>query len=85
MATHETTGNEHSRRELIPREFLRVIAVWSLVPSYAIAGAFLGWMADRSLGTFPYITGVALIAALGLAVRDMIRLRDEVFGKSPKG
>lgn len=66
---------------MIPREFLRVIAVWSLVPSYVVAGGFLGWIADNWLDTFPYLTGLMLLAALGLAVRDMIRLRDELFTK----
>lgn len=85
MATHETTGTKRPGKELIPREYLRTIAVWSLIPSYVIAGAFMGWMLDQWLGTFPYVLFVMLIGALGLAVRDMIRLRDEVFGKPSKG
>jgi hypothetical protein len=64
--------------ELIPREFLRVIAVWSLIPSYLVAGGFLGWLVDRWLGSFPYAAGVGLILALIVAVRDMLRLRDEM-------
>jgi len=63
--------------DLIPREFLRVIAVWSLIPAYAIAGALLGYFVDQALGTSPYGVGIGLIAALALAVRDMLRLRDE--------
>ena len=62
--------------DLIPREFLRVIAVWSLIPAYLLAGAFLGWVADRWLHTFPFGIGIGLMIALGLAVRDMLRLRD---------
>jgi hypothetical protein len=62
--------------DLIPREFLRVIAVWSIVPAYAIAGAFLGWLVDLWLHTSPYGVGVGLILALIFAVRDMLRLRD---------
>jgi hypothetical protein len=62
--------------DLIPREFLRVIAVWSLVPAYLLAGAFLGWLADSALHTSPYLIGVGLLIALGMAVRDMLRLRD---------
>ena len=64
--------------DLIPREFLRVIAVWSLVPAYMLAGAFLGWLVDRWLGSSPFGIGIGLIIALGLAVRDMLRLRDEL-------
>ena len=67
---------QHRSRDMIPREYLRIIAVWSLVPSYAIAGGFLGYAADRWLETFPYLTGLGLLLALALAVRDMYRLRD---------
>ncbi len=62
--------------DLIPREFLRVIALWSLIPAYMIAGAFLGWIVDRWLGTWPYGLAIGLFIGLGVAVRDMIRLRD---------
>jgi hypothetical protein len=62
--------------ELIPREFLRVLAVWSLIPSYLIAGAFLGYLVDTWLHLFPYITGLGLLLALLLAMRDMLRLRE---------
>lgn len=65
-----------TRPDLIPREFLRVIAVWSLIPAYTLAGAFFGWLADTALHSFPYGIGVGLLLALGLAVRDMLRLRD---------
>ncbi len=80
----ETTGHggSDSGSEMIPRDFLRIIAVWSLIPSYSVAGGFIGWLLDRWLGTFPYITGVTLILALALAVRDMLRLRDELVPKS---
>ena len=79
MSTTHEDNRSHgsSARELIPREYLRVIAVWSLVPSYIVAGGFIGWILDRWLDTFPYLMGVCFLAALGLAVRDMIRLRDE--------
>lgn len=64
--------------DLIPREFLRVIAVWSLIPAYILAGAFLGYLVDRWLGTWPFGLAVGLIVALGIAVRDMLRLRDSM-------
>ena len=76
--SHRTAADEGDRRELIPREYLRIIAVWSLVPSYLVAGGLIGWFADNSLGTFPFITGGLLLVALGLAVRDMLRLREEM-------
>ena len=68
----------HDHVDLIPREFLRVIAIWSLIPSYSAAGGFLGYLADRFLGWFPYLTGAGLLIALVMAVRDVYRLRDEM-------
>jgi F0F1-type ATP synthase assembly protein I len=69
-----------SRRhaDLVPREYLRAIAVWSLIPAYMAAGALFGYLIDQWLGTFPFGLGVCLVLALALAVRDMIRLRDEL-------
>jgi hypothetical protein len=64
------------RPDLIPREFMRVIAVWSIVPMYLLAGAFLGWLFDLWRHTSPYGVGVGLLLGLILAVRDMLRLRD---------
>lgn len=74
------TAGDHrgGRFDLIPREYLRIIAVWSLIPSYLLAGAFVGYLLDRWLGWFPYLTGLALLASLAVAVRDMLRLRDEL-------
>ena len=64
--------------DLIPREFLRVIALWSLIPAYLLAGAFLGWLVDSWLHSSPYGVGVGLLIALAVAVKDMLRLRDEM-------
>jgi hypothetical protein len=64
--------------DLIPREFLRIIAIWSLVPSYLLAGGLLGYLVDRFTGLFPYITGVGLLVALAMAVRDIYRLHGEL-------
>lgn len=73
----EHAGETPARKpSLIPREFLRPIAVWSLVPSYMAAGGFLGYLVDRWLDIFPYMTGLGLLAALVMAVRDMLRLRE---------
>jgi F0F1-type ATP synthase assembly protein I len=57
---------------------LRAIAVWSLVPAYLLAGGFLGWLVDSWLHFSPYGVGVGLIIALAFAVKDMLRLRDEM-------
>ena len=64
--------------DLIPREFLRVIAIWSLVPSYLLAGGLLGYVFDRLFGLFPYLTGAGLLVALAAAVRDIYRLHSEL-------
>ncbi len=70
-------GHTHRAPDLIPREYLRVIAVWSLIPAYLAAGGLIGWAADSALGSFPFGIGVGLIVSLVVAVRDMLRLRDE--------
>lgn len=75
--------HQHPERDLIPREFLRVIGIWSLVPSYLIAGGFIGWLLDRWFSTFPYLTGLSILFALALSVRDMLRLRDEFIPPCP--
>lgn len=74
-AAEESDAPKQESRDLIPREYLRLIAVWSLVPSYAIAGGLLGYLLDTWLDTFPYLTGLGLLLALVLAVRDIYRLR----------
>jgi len=82
MSATSTDGNRTGgvepgkHQDLIPREYLRVIAVWSVIPLYAIAGAFLGWLVDQWLGTYPYGIGVGLILALVWAIRDVMRLRE---------
>lgn len=73
-ASSETSQNR--THDLIPREYLRIIALWSLIPSYAIAGGLLGYAADKWLKTFPYLTALGLLLALVLAVRDVYRLRN---------
>jgi hypothetical protein len=71
------TGSGANRSpDLIPREFLRVIAVWSLIPAYLLAGAFVGWLVDAWLHTYPFGIALGLLIALVFAVRDMLRLRD---------
>lgn len=68
---------ESKSKELIPREFLKIIAAWSLIPSYLVGGGVIGYGLDAWLHTFPYITSAGLLLALMLAVRDMLRLRDQ--------
>lgn len=74
-AGQQSSSSNKPPTDLIPREYLRVMAVWSLVPSYAIAGGLIGYAADRWLDTFPYLTALGLLLALVLAVRDIYRLR----------
>lgn len=70
-------AGRHERPELVPREYLRMLAIWSLLPAYLLAGGFVGWLVDRWLGSFPFGLGIAMLAALALAVRDMLRLRSD--------
>lgn len=69
------------KTKLVPDEFLRIIAIWSVIPSYLLAGGLIGYGIDTWIGTFPYITGIGMILALVLAVKDMMRLRETVFKK----
>ncbi len=64
-------------KPLIPKEFLKVIAVWSLIPSYLIGGGVIGYALDAAFHTFPYLLSLGLLLALVMAVRDMMRLRDQ--------
>jgi len=79
MNTDSVHGHDdnQSSKSLISPEFLRIIAVWSVIPAYLVAGAALGWLADKWLGTEPYLLGAGLLLALILAVRDVARLRRE--------
>jgi len=64
---------------MISSEFLKLVGIWSLIPSYTIAGGLIGYGLDRWLGTFPLITAAGILVAFGFAIRDMLRLRDEIF------
>jgi hypothetical protein len=66
-------------RDLISKKLLKAVAVWSLIPSYLAAGGAIGYGLDRWFRSFPYLTGLGLLVAFGLAVRDMLRLKKELF------
>jgi F0F1-type ATP synthase assembly protein I len=68
-------------KKILSTELLKLIAIWSLIPSYSIVGGAIGYGLDRWFLTFPYITGVGILIAFSLAVRDMLRLREEMSGK----
>jgi hypothetical protein len=59
---------------------LKLLAVWSLIPSYTLAGGLVGYGLDRWLHTFPLVTAAGILVAFGFAIRDMLRLRDEMSG-----
>jgi len=82
---HASSGADHGedfrdvkRPDLISRDFMRLVAIWSIVPAWLIGGAFLGWLADQWLHTFPYGVGIGLMVGLALSVRDVMRLRDSL-------
>jgi hypothetical protein len=60
---------------------IKLIAVWSLIPSYSLAGGLIGYGLDRWLHTFPLVTAAGIVVAFALAIRDMLRLKDEMFRK----
>ncbi len=79
MSTEGAHGRDDrkSSASLISPEFVRIITLWSVIPAYIIAGGALGWLADKWLGTSPYLLGLGLLIALILAVRDVARIRRE--------
>ena len=76
-------GRRGTSSSLISPEFVRIIGVWSVIPTYLIAGGLLGWAFDYFFHTFPFGIAIGLLAALAFAVRDSLRLRKEFH--SPKG
>jgi hypothetical protein len=71
------------RRNLISPDFLRILALVSVIPSYLIGGGLIGFLLDRLSGTFhtfPFMTTAGLLVALVFAVRDTLRLRSEFRG-----
>ena len=79
MNTESVPGHDDHKpsQSLIAPEFLKTIAVWSVIPAYLLAGGALGWLADKWLGTSPYLLGLGLLIALILSVRDVARLRHQ--------
>jgi F0F1-type ATP synthase assembly protein I len=75
---HRDEINGDRNPDLISRDFIRLVAIWSIVPAWLIGGAFLGWLVDVWLHTFPYGVGVGLMVGLALSVRDVMRLRDSL-------
>jgi F0F1-type ATP synthase assembly protein I len=57
---------------------LRILVVWSLIPTYMLAGGAIGYGLDRWLKIFPLFTAVGLLVAFGFAIRDMLKLRKEL-------
>jgi F0F1-type ATP synthase assembly protein I len=64
-----------------PPDFLKLVALWSLIPTYLLAGGGIGYGLDRWLHTFPLFTGVGIVVAFGFAIRDMLRLHNEIFDR----
>ncbi len=64
-------------KDLISKRLLKIVAIWSLIPSYLAAGGAIGYGLDKWLNTFPYITGAGILVAFSFAVRDMMRLKKE--------
>ena len=77
LGDHRDEIDADRKPDLISRDFMRLVAIWSIVPAWLIGGAFLGWLASLWLHfPWPYGIGVGLVAGLALSVRDVMRLRD---------
>lgn len=57
---------------------LKILAVWSLIPSYMLAAGLVGYGLDRWMKTFPILTAVCLLVGFGFAIRDMLKLKKEL-------
>ncbi|MBS1192831.1 MAG: hypothetical protein H6Q97_810 [Nitrospirae bacterium] len=64
-------------KSLLSTKLLKIVAIWSLIPSYIAAGGAIGYGLDKWFTTFPIITGAGILIAFSLAVRDMMRLKKE--------
>jgi hypothetical protein len=64
-------------KSLISAKLLKIVAIWSLIPSYIAAGGAIGYGLDKWLAIFPCLTGAGILVAFSLAVRDMMRLKKE--------
>jgi F0F1-type ATP synthase assembly protein I len=62
---------------LLSTKLLKIVAIWSLIPSYIAAGGAIGYGLDKWFTTFPFITSAGILIAFSLAVRDMMRLKKE--------
>jgi hypothetical protein len=71
--------DDKSSKSLISPEFVRIISMWSVIPTYLIAAAVLGYFVGHWIApaATPYIMGGFLLIALLLAVRDVARIRRE--------
>ncbi|NTW66292.1 MAG: AtpZ/AtpI family protein [Nitrospirae bacterium] len=64
-------------KDLMSTKLLKILAIWSLIPSYIVAGGAIGYGLDKWFTTFPFVTGAGILIGFGLAVRDMMRLKKE--------
>jgi len=64
-------------KSLLSTKLLKIVAIWSLIPSYIAAGGAIGYGLDKWFTTFPFITGAGILVAFSLAVRDMMRLKKQ--------
>jgi hypothetical protein len=62
---------------LISTKLLKIVAIWSMIPSYLFAGGAIGYGLDKWLTTFPFLTGAGILVAFSLAVHDMLKLKKE--------
>jgi len=80
QASHQREPKDdtsRNSRSLLSPEFLRIVGVWSVIPTYLIAGAALGFLFDYFAGTWPFGLAIGLLIGLIVGVLDSLRLRNE--------
>lgn len=70
-------------RDLRGRFFADVLTFGWALPAALAAGAGLGWLADRWLGTFPVATLVLGLLGLVAGLRQLLREASSIAGEPP--
>ena len=67
------------------RFFADVLSFGWVLPASIAAGAGLGWVGDKLLGTFPVLTAVLGVFGLAAGLRQLLREAEEISddGKAP--
>jgi len=67
------------------RFFADVLSFGWVLPAAIAAGAVIGWLLDRLLGTFPYLTAVVGVLGLADGLREILKESAVLSGDKDKG